>query len=174
MRSICPRRIPMNRALSTLTVLLLAVAASGDDKPDSKTPPAERLAALQKEHKEAETAHRKDVEALPDTDEGNKKAEELWKEFDKKQSARFMAALEIAKADPKSDVGLSALEWVLTIPRSYHLPVGKPALEFAAEHYAAHPKVGKIVSWVGYFAPHEGAESRAAAFALIRAVAEKN
>ncbi len=63
---------------------------------------------------------------------------------------------------------------MLTIPRVYYVPAGKPALELTTQHHAANPKVGKIVSWVGYFTPHEEADSHAAALALIKAVAEKN
>jgi hypothetical protein len=87
-----------------------------------------------------------------------------------------MAAVEIARADPKSDAALTALEWVLTTPRAYYLPAGVPAMELAAEHYAANPKVGKIVAWLGYFSPHEryNPKEYAAARKLIEAVAEKN
>jgi hypothetical protein len=157
-----------------VAVVGIALTAPADDRPDPKLPPADRLAALQKEHKDAEAAYSKAVQALPDTPEGEKKSEELWKEFDKKQGERFLAAVGLAKADPKSDLALAALEWVLTVPRSYYLPAGKPALELAAEHHAANPKVGKIVAWVGYLPPEDRVESHAAAVALIRAVAEKN
>jgi hypothetical protein len=158
---------------SGLLVLLLAVAAAADDKPKPRASPAERLAAIQKEYKDAEAAYYKAAGPLPDTPEGHKKAQERWQAFDKKQADLFMEAVELAKADPKSDVGFAALEWVLTIPRSFYLPAGKPGLELLTEHHAANPKVGKVVAWVGSLRPR-GEPSEAAASALIEAVAKKN
>jgi len=159
------------------TVLILLSAVATADEPPKKPPgtPAERLAALKKEHTDAEAAYYKALRELPDTPEGQKKAGDLWKAFDKDQGERFMAALEIARADPKA-AAIPALEWVLTNPRAYYLPVGKPALEFAAEHYAADPRVGRIVAWVGQYTPHEQASPKEheAAMRLVRAVLEKN
>src|SRR5262249_25579213 len=149
-----------------------AGACAAQDEPKAKASPADRLAAIKKSHAAAEAEYYKALEALPDTKEGQEKAEQLWKAFDKGQAERFMQAVEIAKAEPKSDAGFAALEWVLTIPRSYELPAGKPALELMAEHHAANPKVGKAVGWVGYFRPHRG-ENQQAAAAFIDAVAKK-
>ena len=118
----------------------------------------------QKEVKEAESVFFKAAEALPDTPEGEKKQQELYKAFDKKRSDGFLAAVELAKADPKSPTSFDALEWVLTTPRAYFLPVGKSVLRLATEHYAADPRVGKIVAWVGYYL-HEGEEASAEAAA---------
>ena len=149
--------------------LCIVVPARADDKP-----PADKLAAIQKEYKDAEAAFRKAGDDLPDTPEGQKKAEELWRAYDKKQSELFQHAVDLAKSDPKSDAGFAALEWVLTNPRAYYLPAGKSALEQAAVHYATNPKIGKIIAWVGYYPPQKGDENHDAAFALIKAVAEKN
>jgi thiol-disulfide isomerase/thioredoxin len=63
---------------------------------------------------------------------------------------------------------------VLTTPRAYQLPVGKPALELATEHHATNPKIGKAASWVAYFLRDERAESYAPGMAFLKAVAEKN
>src|SRR5688572_21336206 len=146
----------MRLVLAPALFLCAAALAADDAKPTS---PAEKLAALKKTHAEVEAAYRKTVEALPETPEGEKKGEELWKAHDKAQVERFQAAYEIAKADPKSDAGFAALEWMLTIPRTYFTPVGKPALELATEHHAANPKVGKTVAWVGYYHRDERADS---------------
>jgi hypothetical protein len=159
--------------VSGLLVLSLAASAAADDKPGPRASPAERLAAIQKEYKDAEAAYYKAAAALPNTPEGNKKSRELYQAYDKKKADLFMEAVEIAKADPKSDLGFAALEWVLTIPRSFYLPAGKPGLELLAEHHAANPKVGKVVAWVGSMNPR-GVPSEAAAKALIEAVAKKN
>jgi hypothetical protein len=159
----------MSRIWPLFIVLCIGVPARADDKP-----PGDKLAAIQKEYKDAEADYRKAGDDLPDTPEGQKKAEELWKAYDKKQSELFQKAVDLAKADPKSGAGLAALEWVLTIPRAFQLPAGKMGLELAAEHHAMNPKIGKIIAWVGYYPPHAGAENHDAAFALIKAVAEKN
>jgi hypothetical protein len=147
-------------------VVVATLATAGDPTP------AERLAALKKAHKEAETAFEKDREKLPTTREGRKQYAELFTAFDNAQAERFQAALDIAKADPKSDVALEALEWVLTIPRSYYKPAGKPAIELVTEHHAANPKVGKVMAWLGYYA-RQG-ESQKAMIFLARAVLDKN
>jgi thiol-disulfide isomerase/thioredoxin len=155
-----------------IPVLILCVtfAAADDVKPQS---PAEKLQAIQKDVKDAEDAFRKGYAERKDGKPDEKKAEELYAAFNKKQEAGLAAAFEIAKAGPKSDVGFAALEWVLTNPRSYHLPFGKEAIEFAAARHAENPKVGKIVAWVGYFVPYRTpAEEPARVF--IRTVAEKN
>ena len=149
-------------------VLNLAAAA---DPPQS---PAAMLEAIQKEVKDAQAAYYKADAALPDTPESSKKAGELFKEFDKTQADGFMAAVELAKADPKSETAFAALEWVLTTPRAYYVPAGKPALELATEHYAADPKIGKAVAWVeSYFPNGQGAAADEAA-AFVQAVATKN
>jgi hypothetical protein len=164
----------VTRCWPAAAVLAVALTASADEKPQPKASPAERLAAIQKERKEAEEKFFKEARALPDTPEGNKKYQELYRAYDKAQADRYMAAVDLAKADPKSDVGFAALEWLLTIPRVYYVPAGKPAFELAAEHHAANPKVGKIVAWAGSVTPQEGDPAHAAALALIKAVAEKN
>jgi hypothetical protein len=163
----------MKRTWSAVAVLLLSLTAPAAEKPDSRSPPTDQLAAIQKQHKEAEAVYYKAAEALPETPEGNKKGQTLWREFDKKQADLFLAAVDLAKANPKSDVAFAALEWVLTIPRAYYLPAGKPALELLTTHHAANPKIGKVVAWVGYYRPQQG-EAQAAATELIEAVASKN
>jgi hypothetical protein len=149
------------------------VPAPAGEQPPSTPAAADRLAAIQKEYKEVEAEYRKAMEALPDTPEGQKKARELYPKYDEARAARFLAAVELARADPKSEVAFAALEWVLTIPRAYYKPAGKPALELVTEYHATNPKVGRIVAWVGYYRPRYS-EAAAAADALITAVAEKN
>jgi hypothetical protein len=159
---------------SAVSFLLIALTAPGDEKAPPKPNAAKQLARLQKAHEEAEAAFYKAAEALPDTPAGQKKYKQLSKAYDKGKADRFMAALVLAQAEPKSTVGFAALEWVLTTPGAYRLPAGKPALELAAEHHVTNPKVGKVIAWVGYFVPSEGSDARAAVFNLIKAVAKKN
>src|SRR6266702_2929067 len=99
----------------TIGFLLITLTAQADKKSHPKGSPADQLTAIQKAHQEAEAAFAKAAEALPDAPEGNKKYQELWKANDKGQGERFMAAVALAKAGPKSDVAFAALEWVLTI-----------------------------------------------------------
>ena len=163
----------MTRALAALAFLVFSVSA--DDKPKVESP-AEKLAAIKKQHEEAEAAARKELQKLPETPEGIKKAEELFKAFGKEQNDRLAAAVEIAKADPKSDLALTALEWVLTIPSSYHLPAGVSAMKLATEHQASNPKIGKTIAWLGYYPPHPDLDKERAEVGRcsIREVAEKN
>jgi hypothetical protein len=165
--------IPMIRICLAVLGLCIPGSALADDKPKPAAAPQDRLASLDKEHKAAEAAFRKEAQALPDTPAGSQKYEELWKAFDKGQQDRFKKAVELAQADPKSDSALVALEWLLTIPRAIYLPPGKTGIELATEHHATNPKIGKIVAWVGHLAPGLG-DNEAAAMALIKAVAEKN
>jgi thiol-disulfide isomerase/thioredoxin len=147
---------------------------AADENTNSLVQPTNRLASIKREYAEAEAAYYKTNETLPDTAEGRKKSSEFWNEFDKKQSNLFSEAVALAKLDPKSDSGFAALEWVLTIPRSYYLPAGKPAMELTTQFYAADPKVGKIIAWIGYYPPDAKSDSYPAAINLIQNVAEKN
>ncbi len=157
-----------------LFFVFLSATRAADENANALVQPTNRLASIQRENAEAESAFFKTAETLPDTAEGRKKRDELWKEFDKKQSDLLSEAVALAKLDPKSDSGFTALEWVLTIPRAYYLPAGKPAMELATQYYAADPKVGKIIAWVGYYPPDAKADSYSAAINLIQNVAEKN
>ncbi|MBI3407265.1 MAG: redoxin domain-containing protein [Planctomycetes bacterium] len=143
-----------------LLAAFTAVATAGDSI-------AEKLAAIKKDYKAAEEAFYKPPKGTPKISS---------KEFEKRQSELFQAAVDLAKTEPKSDDALDALEFVLTVPRAYYLPAGIPAMELATEHHAANPKVAKIVAWLGYYPPHDRANPKEykAASALIHAVAERN
>ena len=47
-------------------------------------------------------------------------------------------------------------------------------MELAAQYYAADPKIGKIIAWVGFRTPDVKADSHSAATKLIQSVADKN
>jgi|SRR5579883_161138 len=135
--------------------------------------PAERLAAIRREVATAEAEMKTAVAAAKGKADDPAVAAAV-KRFTAAQAAGLAAAVELARADPASDTGFSAVEWVLTTPPAYYQPAGKAALELAAAHHAADPRVGKSVAWVGYHPPAEGAAAHPAALALFRAVAEKN
>jgi peroxiredoxin len=157
--------------LLAITVRLpLIVETTAEDKP----PPADRLKAIQKEVADAETAFRDAWAKLPDIHLEDPEVEKLFQAFRKKQLAGFDAALEIAKANPKSDTGFDALEWLLTIPLAYHLPSGKQMLELMAQRHASNPKIGKAIAILAYYPPNEGEPNYPSAIALLKAVVAKN
>ena len=136
--------------------------------------PAERLNALRESVGAAEKQYYKAVEALGDTEADNKKGDQLWKAFDATQEAGLVTALDLAKADPKSEAGFDALEWIASTPRAYYKPVGSPALELLAEHYAADPRVGRAVGVLGPLTTHDLIPAHPAATRLMKAVARHN
>ena len=157
--------------------LALAVSAVADDPPKKDEPktPSEKVAAIKKEVAAAEAAYSKAARDLDhEKKEDAEKDRKLYMEFSKKQEAGFAAALEIAKADPKSDAAFAALTWLIGTPRTFYVPVGKLALELAAEHHAANPKIAPTLKMLGYFTPPESIDSHQAAVALLKAVVAKN
>ena len=134
----------------------------------------ERLTAIRKRVDEAQKEYFKTSDSLGDTKEDQDKEAQLRKAFDTLQEAGFVAALELAKADPKSEPGFEALEWLLTTLRAYYKPVGKPAIELMAEHYAADARVAHAVAVLGAVPPPATEPTHSAAMNLIAAVAAKN
>ncbi len=164
-----------------LTLAMSAVAcnkpkpAEPPPKQDETTSPAEQLAAIKKEVLAAQDEYFKAATELDDKKkEDVEKAEKLYKEFSKKQEEGFAKALEIARADPKSDAGFAALEWLLTNPRAYYTDVGKSAMELTAEYHAGNPKVAPAVRSIANMAQYQGSSGHPAVTALLKAVAEKN
>ncbi|MBX9583356.1 MAG: TlpA family protein disulfide reductase [Gemmataceae bacterium] len=161
-----------------LAVGLFAAAAVGladDPKPPT---PAEKLAAL-KAAKEAVNKWFEESQKAwgdkPDKDEFEKKAKELMKALREREDPLLDRAVELAKADPKSDFALEALEWALTEVRPY-----KPAIDLAREHHASNPKVGKIAGGLGQlveYLPPEDAKWKdvvESAWVFLDAVAKTN
>jgi thiol-disulfide isomerase/thioredoxin len=163
----------MRTLLAAVAVSLATVVAVADDKPKAE-PPKEKLAAIQKEAKEAETKLYKTLNDLGEDKEAQKKAGELLKEHEKEQTKRYEAALELAKADPKSDVAFDALAWLLEATRTYYLPVGKPAMELVLEHHVANPKIGPVVFVLAQIRRFQRSREAPPGDALLKAVAEKN
>jgi thiol-disulfide isomerase/thioredoxin len=91
-----------------------------------------------------------------------------------RQQAAFAAALDVARADPKADVGLEALEWILTNPQTYSDPAAASALELMTRHHAANPRVGDVLVVLTFYPQCDCEPSHHEAVALLRAVAEKN
>jgi len=157
-----------------IAALVLTVACGAGLVAADPPTPAERLRAVRESVEAAETQYHKAAEALGDTEADEKKGAQLWRAFDAAQEAGFVSALELAKADPNSDAGFDALEWLVSTPRAYSKPVGKPALEMMAGHYAADPRVGRPVAVVAALCPPGSDPSHAAAVGLLKAVARTN
>ncbi len=122
-------------------------AAVGDD-----STPAASLKAVQKEIADADKVFRDAWAKLPDIHQDDPEVEKLFQVYLKKQRAGFVTALEIAKADPKSETAFLALEWLL-LQYAHRSPEGIPALELMAAHHAANPKVGNAIAFVAYYLP---------------------
>src|SRR5689334_4466949 len=103
----------MRRICSSSALLILAATVSAGDTAKPDMTPKQRLIAILAEHKAAEAAYFKAVDALPDTPERNKRYGELFAAYDKGQTSRFLAALSLAKAEPMSEASFDALEWML-------------------------------------------------------------
>jgi thiol-disulfide isomerase/thioredoxin len=158
---------------------LVAVAIAGHSIAGEAPSPAERLAAIRKEVADAEARLKSAVVQLPDpeqpTPQIEKYIEKLSDNCDLKKRAGFAAALEIAKADPKSETGFAALDWLMTSPRAYFLPPGKPMFALVEEHYAANPKIGQWIAMLGAIPPSKPDEGACPeVLSLFKAVIEKN
>lgn len=145
-----------------------------DKKAGTGLSATQELAEIQQRDTEAETAYRKATQSLPNTPEGNNKSEELWNQFDKEQANLFIAAAALARANPKSEIGFAALEWLLKSVRAYYLPAGALGLELMTNQYADHPKIGNVIAVLAYYLPSEDAPSYRPAVDLLKAVVQKN
>jgi thiol-disulfide isomerase/thioredoxin len=143
-------------------------------EPERAMTPLEKLVSLQAGAKKAEDNYHEAVQALPDTLKSKKEADELWKAFDKANSDRFDVAVEIAKADPKTDDALAILEWVLSSGRGIYLPAGGSAIKLVTEYHADNPKIGKLTSRLAWYPPSKTYDAHEPVIALLTAVSSKN
>jgi peroxiredoxin len=152
-------------------VLGIGMVSIGAALAEEKPTPAARLKAIQTEVADAEAAVRAAWEKLQDDPQVDK----LAKVHSEKVRAGMAAAYEIAKADPTSDVGFAALEWLLLTPSAYYLPSGKPAIELMRDHHTGNPKIGKSIAVLAYYPLLDTqGDVDPVTIALFRAVAEKN
>lgn len=170
---------PTSHIMRTIVHLILlfaisCVAYADDEKAQPVVSATDKLAAIQQEDKEAETAYHKAVQTLPDTPDRDNKAQELWKQFDQKEADLSMAAVELARNYPKSEVGFAALEWMLKKVRAKYFPAGPPALEIMTRQYADNPKIGSVIAVLAYYLPLENDPSYGPIVDLLNAVVEKN
>ncbi len=171
-----PKCVVIVAAVGLLTASATVVATA-----DDKSKPADRLAALKKEAKQADDELNKEFAKLGESKEDQAKGEKLYKAHTDKAAKWIEAAVDLAKADPKSDVAIDAVVWILTETPWFGQPAGKAALELARDHQAASPKMAKVVMSLRYAQPDDNTtdkpEEKAARKAvadLLVAVREKN
>src|SRR5262245_45770812 len=152
------------------TAFGLAAVVSADDNADR----AAKLKAIQKEVADADATFRKAWAKLRDPHQDDPEVEKLYEAFQAKQKAGFAEALAIAQAAPDSEAGFDALEWLLTTPRAYDLPVGKPAMELLAAHYSEDQRIGKAVAILAYYLPSDTNPAYGAAVNLLQTVVDQN
>jgi peroxiredoxin len=138
---------------------------------DSKAAKILALAEITKAHADAEARFRKAVDALPDTKDGEEKAQKMVDRYAKEQAERFAAAVVLAKSDPKSSMAYSALVWVLSTGRS-DTPEAAPDL--LREHHATNPKIGRVVARAGSTSMNTESPAFRTMTQLFEAVAQKN
>jgi len=163
----------MRRLLGLALVLALIPRAwaSPDDTPKS---PAEELKQLQKEVADAQKKAmdlRQQAQKAEDADEKKKLTEEATKaSADVAKIAREAQgkALEIAKADPKSEVGLDAALFGMPSLRTKP-PELKALIEVVIENHVANKKISGVIPPLTMLG-----NSDPKAFELIEIIATKN
>lgn len=134
----------------------------------------ERLKVLQKEVADANAVFRAAWATLPDPHQNDPEVARLYQVFRKKQEGNFAAAVEIAKAEPRSDAGFACLEWLLETYQAHYLPAAKPALQLLIEHHAANPKIGPGMALLAHVPPTKQDAIYGSATALFNAVVQQN
>jgi peroxiredoxin len=139
-----------------------------------KPTPAERLKAARKEAADAQEALVTARKQMPDPSQPDDAVKKLFAAWAAKQQAGLATAWEIAKADPKSDAGFDALEWLLSVAGAAHLPSFQASLELVAEHYLTSPKAARLIATLAYYRPSERQPAYRQFADLIKSVAAKN
>src|SRR6266850_3247794 len=122
---------------------------------DPQSSPSTGLKTIRTEVADAQAQFYRAQEKLSDEQQDDPEVDRLRETAVRKQREGFVAALQIAQAEPQSDVGFEALEWLLLqAPTVYSQPAGKIALELMVKHHAANPNVGRAVARVAYFPPY--------------------
>jgi thiol-disulfide isomerase/thioredoxin len=159
--------------LSWLLVLGLATHSKADPLKGDLNTNGLTLRDIQQEWDEAETTFNKTSTALPQTPEGDRKRNELWKGWNSRQTDLAMKAVDLARSNPDSSSAFEALEWVMMQVR-YNAPTGPACMQLLAEHHSGNPDIAKLIALLAYYVPHRKSDSHAEAVALLQSVAEKN
>lgn len=160
----------MRLLLTVVAVGLATVVATADEKPK----PADKLAELKKEADEAQQKMFKEYAELGDAKEDQKTVDALYAKFTEQMVKVHDGVLNLAKADPKSETGFDALEWFVLRGQAYDKRYRESVMGLLVAHYAASPKVGKMVLALGRYGPPDGSEEGKPAAEFLKAVWEKN
>jgi thiol-disulfide isomerase/thioredoxin len=159
-------------------ILLFAVASGtyADGVKDGQTAsPAGQLSAIQQEYTNSENVYQKAVQSLPDTPDANDRRRDLSQQLAREQVDLFMAAVTLAGANPKSDAGLAALDWMLNTAGDFSLPAVNAGLDLMTRQYADSPKIGTTVANLAYYLlPDQSPSYRSGMDMLLETVAAKN
>jgi hypothetical protein len=169
--------VPVRSLFPSVFVLAVALGTSGaaDDKPKPPDTPSAKLDALEKEAEKIQKAAYEKYEKLSEADKKDeKKVKDLFEAADKEALKLYTTALDLAKADPSSDVGFKACQWILSRYTPDDNEQSKAAAGLVTQHHAANPKVGELVAMLGQSALYSEAGLGKVAMTLLDAVAEKN
>lgn len=146
--------------------LALVVSAAADDPPKKADPPpkaddakkddapktpAEQLKALKKDVSDSMAAVSKLFRERKDEEDkaANEAIEKAYAAHQKKQTENAAKALDLAKADPKSEVAAEALAWAVQGLRGKPDAV-KEAVGLLKEHHLDSPKIRSAVTTIQY------------------------
>jgi peroxiredoxin len=133
-----------------------------------------RLHAIQNEVSQAEAAFRREQAEHPATSL-TPEGERLYEIFRQTQTKGEAAIFQIAKAEPESDCGYAALEWLVKSPGFYDDDYGVWALELMAIYHADDPRLGNAIAVLSHYPPQlEREPGYAPAVQLLQTVAAKN
>jgi hypothetical protein len=158
-------------ALAVGLTLIVGVRAGPDDPPKS---PAEELKQLQQQVTDAQKAAveaRQKWQKEEDADKKKELQQDMQKanvEASKLLAANQKKAIEIAKADPKSDTGLDAALWGWMSLRSDPDEL-KSLVDLVMEHHVADKKIGPLMSPLNMLAQRDPK-----ALETMALIAEKN
>ena len=165
----------MNALFNLVLFFTISCLARADEE---KTTPADlatnKLAVIQQEYKEAEASYHKAKDALPEMSDRKNKVKELAVQFNHKEAGLYMAAVELARSNPKSETGLAALKWVLEPNNAYYLPAGALGLEIMKQQYSDNPKIGSLIADLSFYLTVDNVSFLHLGVDFLNLVIEKN
>jgi hypothetical protein len=160
----------MHKLWMVLAVGWLGTGALADDK----KPTVEQVEKIKKSADGELRRVYAELDKLGDTKEDEEKSSKLFAELQTFQKKQHEAALGIANADPKSEAGLAALDWLLGTPSIYYTPVGKEAIALFTEYHADSKVVTSLVQMFGRYAGDERNPISTELLAFLDRTAEKH
>lgn len=139
----------------SLPQVLLTAALILTTSADESSQRESRLKAIEADVASADAALERARAQPPDWHQADQTVDRLSTIATQKHRAGYAAALEIAQAEPQSELGFDALDWLLRhAPEIYGRPEGVPALELTRRFQAKNPRIGKAIKQVGFLPPY--------------------